>query len=205
MVECTQEPSAKSMKSLLLVLAISLLSGCASVVQREISLYPEIESRLTKERVTYSDSRRLSIDGSYFRRVILKFELDDSILTYVNRQLDAETLSDVHALKIVDFGFSSHTKVWTLPVARTTRFAFLEVQFQRSSDGYLFRSKVELEISVPPADHFLGLSSRDNGIDDEILGKSMAEFVAKQFELIVAELVRKQKEPRATARRANSG
>ena len=185
----------KSLKAPGLLLTVALLSGCAHVVQRQITVYPRIDSRAITGDFSGPDSRVLKIDGNYLQRAVLKFSLDDSAVGYVNRRLEEDALQGLHAVKIVDLGFSSKTKVWTLPLGKTTRFFFLEVEFERLSDSRHFRLRTELEVSVPPADHFLGLASRDDGIDAEILGKSMSAFVSAQFETAVFALIQKLKEP----------
>ncbi len=101
----------KSMKALGLLLTLALFSGCAHALQRQTTVYPHIESRAIPGEFSAPESRILKIEGSYLQRAVLRFELDDSAVGYVNRRLEDEALLGLRAVKIVDLGFSSKTKV----------------------------------------------------------------------------------------------
>jgi hypothetical protein len=177
------------MRVLLLFLIIALLSGCIHTVQREITLYPNIESHAIDGDFFPPDSHVFKTDGDYLQRAILKFKLDDSAVVYVNHRIEVMRVHDLRAMRIVDFGFYSKTQLLTIPLGKTTRFVFLDVEFERPSTGLRFRSKAELEMSTPHAEHFLGTATRDDRLDREVLGNGLSAFVATQFVASVTALM----------------
>ena len=175
------------------VLVIIVLSGCSHVVQRQISVYPKIESRpspIVRERAS-----TLKVDGFYLQRAVLKFMIDDSGVVYVNGLVKAAGVESVNAIRLLDFRFDTRTEVMSVPLGRTTWIAFLSLEFERLPDGMRYTCKTQIEVDVPPAHTFLGPATTERGIDDEMLGKLMAQFVGAKFQAASVALVEQLKRP----------
>ena len=156
-------------------------------------MYPAFASHVIG--ISGRKGETLGVDGHYLQRAVLKFQMDESSTQFVNHLLKREGVDSIRAVRLVRFRFETRTEVLSVPLGRTTRMAYLAIEMERLADRTRYTSEIRIDIDVPPAHVFLAPATTERGIDDEMLGSIMSEFVAGVFRDAAVQLVEEAKEP----------